>query len=37
MVVGGREVADGDDFGVQGGIVGSIGVGVETVVVENEV
>lgn len=42
MVVGGgrrREVADGEDFGVEGGIVGVpiFRVWVEKVVVENEV
>lgn len=37
MVGGGREGADGEDFGIEGGIVGVIRVGVEKVVVENEV
>lgn len=36
---GGREGADGENFGIDGGIVGIIvvSVGVEKVVVENEV
>lgn len=37
MVGGGREGADGEDFGVEGGIVGVVGVRVEKVVVDNEV
>lgn len=40
MVGGGREGADGEDLGIEGGIVGVfgvVGVGVEKVVVENEV
>lgn len=37
MVGGGREGADGEDFGIEGGIVGVVGAGVEKVVVENEV
>ena len=38
MVGGGKEGADGEDFGVEGGIVGVVRVWVvEKVVVENEV
>ena len=37
MLGGGREGADGEDFGVEGGIVRVVGVGVEKVVVDNEI